>query len=541
MHYYESAFLALPYNDAMDYASMARNIAEGEGIASSYLTPLALTHIGEEAPYPNTWRAPLWPIVLAGSFSIFGFSDQVAASTTGFFYIITVIPLVLLARKIAGTLVALAAGLLYLFSPTVLFYSISGMTEPLAAFFMLLWLYMFWKALEKGGHLIFWAGAAGGIFYLARYNALLFFLLSILFIIWRLYKEETAGKGSNRSTLQSTSGLGASGSSYRRFSLGHGEALKKAIPKLAIYLGGWLLVTFPWLNRNISLFGNPFFSLQQYEPAMFTPTYPEYTLYMLPQQISPIRFLLENPGDLWAKIGAGLEAFTQDIMDPGFTGIALMFVPLFFLSPLFRPHRGIKLFVLACFFAQLGALLYIHYIPRLFFIFIPLYAVLALDFAKNLTDLLKKPVVSFILIMLLTVTGIFVNLPDWEEENSWYDWPDYFDSAIEHAREKVPEDGVIISNDGHFLSWYADRLSVKLPKRISQVEIIEDKVPVKGIYLSFRMLYGNTPEAHREWTRVLKEKPEEFEGYKLYHAYGDGSLLYLKEELIDEEYITLFK
>ncbi len=557
--YFEHAFLALPYNDAMDYASIARNIAEGKGVVSSYLTPLSLAHA--EEPYPNIWRAPLWPIILAASFSFFGFTDQVAASTSGFFYIAALVPLVLLGRKLAGSLVAFWAGLLYIFSPASLYYSISGMTEPLAAFLMLLWLFLLWKAAEKGGHFLFWAGAAGGFFYLARYNALVFIAISFLFLAWIHLREKSAAGKTRTASGSPASAAGGSfpgawegiisgapgGSPFdsvpgRSPGIGglNPEVGEKApqkrglFPQLLLYFGGWLLVAFPWLYRNAALFGNPFFALQKYELAMFTPTYPGYTLYMLPEKIAPLSFLRENPGELQAKIAAGLETFSQNILDPGFTGIALFLIPLFFLSPLFPRHRGIKLFVLACFLIHLAALLGIHYIPRLFFLFVPLYAIIALDFGKNLSDLLKKPLVSCLLVSLLAAGGILSNLPDWEEENSWYDWPEDFDSAIAHAQEMVPQDGVIVSNDGHFLSWYADRTTVKLPHRIAQLENIEERAPVKGIYLSFRMLFGNTPEAHPEWLEVLENRPEELAGYRLYHAYGNGSLLYLEEHLVED-------
>ena len=61
--FYSRTFVALSINDAMDYASIGKNVAEGRGFVSSYITPLGLAHKG--LPHPDLWRAPVWPAVLA--------------------------------------------------------------------------------------------------------------------------------------------------------------------------------------------------------------------------------------------------------------------------------------------------------------------------------------------------------------------------------------------------------------------------------------------------------------------------------------------
>ncbi|NMB42145.1 MAG: glycosyltransferase family 39 protein [Firmicutes bacterium] len=489
-YYYNNAFIALPYNDAMDYASMARNISLGRGFTSRYITPLSLAHYG--APYPNLWRGPLWPLFLAGYFRFFPATDSVVATASGFFYLIALFPLYYLAKELAGKLAGFLSCLLYIFSPPALFYSVSGMTESMALFFMVLWVFLLLKSPERGFAFFFLTGAVAGLFYLVRYNAIVFLPLSCLYLYWS-------------------------------------TPVKNRFPKLALYLGAWLFFTLPWLWRNYSLTGNPFFSLQSFEPAMFTASYPTYTLYMLPQIIDVWAFLRQHPGELLLKIKEGLNSFYKEIFDPAFTGVATFLAILFLPGALSPRQIKIKLFVVACFLAQLGALLVVHYIPRLFFIFLPFYIIFALCFCTFFFQLFRSPACKVILLGIVTAIALSGNLPEWHKNNSWYNWPVDYAPAISDVSRQTTTDGVIISNDGHILSWYADRLALKMPVKWEQVAKLEKMAPVEGIWLSNSLFWGNTPEADKEWLEIMREKPPVLDNYYLFAAYEDNSLLYLRK------------
>ncbi len=503
-YYYVHAFVALPYNDALDYASMARNISLGRGFTSRYITPLSLVHAG--APYPNLWRAPLWPLFLAGCFKIFSATDTVAAGAGAFFYIAAIPPLFLLSRKITGSkTAAFCTCLLCIFSPQALFYSLSGMTEPMSLFFMALWVYLLLKAPGRGRGFFLFCGAVAGVFYLTRYNAIIFLPLSCLYLWW------TSGEDNKKKALQ-----------------------------LTLYLGGWLFAVSPWLWRNYLVAGNPFFSLQSYEPAMFTASYPAYTLYMLPQIINVKDFILQHPGELLLKIKEGASIFLRGAFDPSFAGTA-PFLAAFSLPGVFLPARGrskvkkLKLFVASCFFAQLAALLFVHYIPRLFFIFMPFYIIFALLFLKHCLAFLKSPPLKAFLLAGVVTVAFFFNMPAWHEPNTRLDWPQAYAGPIEDASLHISPEGVVISNDGHILSWYADRLAIKMPVRLEQISELEKLAPVEGIWLSNRFKWGNTPEADAEWLEIMRQKPQKLGNFFLFSAYEDGSLLYLKTLLHPEQ------
>lgn len=489
-YYYNNAFVALPYNDAMDYASMARNISLGRGFTSRYITPLSLAHYGE--PYPNIWRAPLWPLFLALCFRFFPASDTVVAAAGGFFYLLALFPLFFLAREIIGHTAGFFACLLYIFSPLALFYSLSGMTEPLALFLMLLTTYLLLKAPGRGKAFFLLSGAAAGLFYLARYNSIVFLPLFCLYLWWS-------------------------------------TPFANRLPKLMLFLGGWLLVTSPWLWRNYALTGNPFFSLQSYELAMFTPSYPDYTLYMLPQALDVKAFLLQHPGEMLVKIKEGLVTFYKGTLDPGFTGTSSFLAALSLPGIITPGKRKTKLLIAACFLAQLVALLLVHYIPRLFFIFLPFYLIFALDLLTYLPNYVKNPAWKYLLLGAIVATALYTNPPQWHESNSRQQWTLDYAPAISDVARLVSPEGVVISNDGHILSWYADRLALKMPVKVEQVAALEQMAPVEGIWLSNRFRWGNTPEADGKWLEIMRQKPPELGNYYLYAAYEDNSLLYLRK------------
>ena len=126
-------------------------------------------------------------------------------------------------------------------------------------------------------------------------------------------------------------------------------------------------------------------------------------------------------------------------------------------------------------------------------------------------------------------------MPAWHEPNTRLDWPQAYAGPIEDASLHISPEGVVISNDGHILSWYADRLAIKMPVRLEQISELEKLAPVEGIWLSNRFKWGNTPEADAEWLEIMRQKPQKLGNFFLFSAYEDGSLLYLKTLLHPEQ------
>ncbi len=534
--YYEAAFRGLIYNDALDYASLARNFARGKGLVSQYLTPLGLVHHG--VPQPDLWRAPLWPLLLAGFQRLFGFIDEASALAGGFCFAAGAGLVFLLGRRWFNLPVALAAAVLYVFSGQLLLFSTSGLTEPLALLMMLAWAAVLTGAPERSWRGFLAAGGMTGLFYLVRYNAVLFLLPGLLFLIWRARRSRADG---GRSA---------------------GREFNQALRISALFLFGFFLAAGPWLGRNLLLTGNPFFSLQKYEPAMFTRTYPGYSLYMRPERVDVAAFLQAHPEEVGAKVAAGWQAFRRDLFSPGFTGVALPVFLAFLLAltlPLdgeFPAQRGVRPLLVSCFLIQLAALLPLHYIPRLFIIFTPFYMIYA---AGGLWWLVCRAAAC--------AAGCLAACPEWGRASrppgarearpparlilgilalgafaffgARAGCPDFhFDlggphprvlraEALRDAAALVPPDRVVLSNEGHLFAWYGDRFACKIPYTPALLPEVARLAPVGALYLS-NWITWNLPEADPLWIKFYLTRPPAYAGFTLVKVYPDGSLLYLR-------------
>lgn len=490
--HYDRYFTGLILNDAMDYAGIARNVARGQGFISQYITPLSLAHYG--VPQPDMWRAPLWPLVLAGFQKIFGFIDEASALGTGFFFIATAPVVFLLARQWFGNLVAFGSVLVYAFTPKLLYFSISGMTEPMAVFIMSLTLLVVSSKNLKTGSGDWLSGIILGLFYLTRYNALIFLPFFLL---------------------------------YRWFFRRNGY-----LPPVRM-LSGFTLTILPWLVRNTVFFGNPLFSLQKYEPAMFTPTFPDYSLYLYSIKLNMLEFILSHPGDMTAKIADSWNSYTSSFLSPDLNGVSAVIFIIFLASlliPMNSSTAGIRPLMLSCYLVQLGALLVIHFIPRLFLVFAPVYIIFALGALFTVINMLLKRRFHKPLPALLTAVAILIlsfhnytspgppkpEVPDRER----------YLEAINQLAYMVPTDKVILTNEGHLISWYGDRYAAKIPYSVEMVPDIKKRADIGAAFISDRILW-HMPEADRSWKFLWYQRPRELYDLKLTQGINDRGLIYL--------------
>lgn len=513
--YYKTSFSSLVLNDAMDYASISRNILRGEGLISSYITPLGLANI-KGLPHHDLWRAPFWPIVLSFFLKFFGNTDQAVAIGTGFFYIIGSVMVFLLGRELFDETIGITSAFIYIFSAQNLDYSVSGMTEAFSVFMMLLTVYLLvasWTQ-NKWGDVL--AGLAAGLFYLTRYNALLFIPFMAVFLWFRRHTDGPAVYGKNHKNT------------HPRFW------------KVVRFLTSFVIVISPWLIRNYLITGNPFFSLQKFELAMFTSIYPEYRLYTMMDNVNVADFIKTYPQEIWAKVAAGWNEFWSSLLSPKVTGVDRSLFILFCLS-IFIPFEnkfkgrltGVKALLAACFVIQLSALLLIHFIYRLFFIFFPFYIIFGVAalvwFLKVIAERFPKGGDRFVGICLVAMTGFFIisNLPVWGLGAGGNTPIKDLRESVKAVTDMSSRKQLILSNDGHLLAWYGDRYAAKLPFRTDMITQIEKLAPVNIIYLSGRMSW-NAPEVDDSWRKVFWGKPKELYDFRLVGKFDDGSLIYVR-------------
>lgn len=161
--FFYSNFTHLWAPDAMLYGRAAGNFLDGKGFVFGEVWPVSLA---AGLTVDAQTQAVLHPLVLAGLFAVFGRSDVIVAVASGIFFILASPVVYSLTRRLFGATAALLSLILFLADPWMLYYSVSGLTEPLFTF-MLLGAIL---ALSRGAGGRSWAPylAAGGLLGLAH-------------------------------------------------------------------------------------------------------------------------------------------------------------------------------------------------------------------------------------------------------------------------------------------------------------------------------------------------------------------------------------
>ena len=128
----------LTYNDAAKYAITARSLAQGEGSATTFIYPEYLRFVQDDSQ--DTWHSywpPLYPILLSGAFNIFGVGDRSVILISFICFLFLIVLLHLLAKELLGKEYSWIAVLFFVTAPEMLWYSTSGLSEPLFMCFSL--------------------------------------------------------------------------------------------------------------------------------------------------------------------------------------------------------------------------------------------------------------------------------------------------------------------------------------------------------------------------------------------------------------------
>ena len=97
---------------------------------------------------------------------------------------------------------------------------------------------------------------------------------------------------------------------------------------------------------------------------------------------------------------------------------------------------------------------------------------------------------------------------------------------------------LVLTNEGHLVSWYGNRYAVKLPYAIEMIPQIQALHPVQALYLSDRILW-HMPEVENEWKNIYYNRPEELYGLHLSKVFWEKDVckgvLYVKDGSVASE------
>lgn len=301
--------------DVMDYAQIARNIANGHGFATSILRPLALSGFVTPDPHAGNTvtdisRAPLYPFALMLAFVAHGGhgGGNMVVLTSLLFFLASAAAVYFLARTVFPTegqpwLALLSAGL-YILGGSALGYATAGSPVSLATLVVSLFFIALFRSHETGGRAVpSWqvlgVGMLLGLCYLAQFSLLILALTTLVYVF------------GTRAPARAWAGVGMC-------------AL------------GFLIVTLPWLVRTaLVTHGNPFFTLLQYGLMAGTSEYPGQTsIYrsVLPAE-TPFSFFFSHLPEMVKKAGGGLayyqahlaEAFPLLVLAPALASLLWRF------------------------------------------------------------------------------------------------------------------------------------------------------------------------------------------------------------------------
>jgi hypothetical protein len=136
---------------------------------------------------------------------------------------------------------------------------------------------------------------------------------------------------------------------------------------------------------------------------------------------------------------------------------------------------------------------------------------------------------TLLVLAVFTVVGVRANFPDWRPPSEGpHPLSMWGGEHLQDVQDHVNGNQVVASDIGQFFAWYGDRYACKLPLAPQLLPRLEALAPVRAIFLSHWITW-DTPEADPAWLAIYRMKPAQVEGFTLYRAYPDGSLLYLRE------------
>ncbi|KKQ95036.1 MAG: 4-amino-4-deoxy-L-arabinose transferase-like protein glycosyltransferase of PMT family, partial [Candidatus Woesebacteria bacterium GW2011_GWA1_39_11b] len=133
----------LTFSDGAKFADIGRNLASGLGYGANFVRFGSDLEMNSKGLFSAPFIPPLTPFFNAVSFKLFGVSDLSVIATSSFFYILLVFTTYLLGKRLWGNLVGLLAAIAVAFNPNFLDYAVSGASETLFAFEIVLAAYLF--------------------------------------------------------------------------------------------------------------------------------------------------------------------------------------------------------------------------------------------------------------------------------------------------------------------------------------------------------------------------------------------------------------
>jgi 4-amino-4-deoxy-L-arabinose transferase-like glycosyltransferase len=464
MFAYASSFQIAWMYEWSSYADAARHVASGQGLRTDFVNPMELAYLEREhlaqAPFPFTHRFPLFALLLAAAFRVFGAQDVVEASVIAVLFGALVVTVAYAGRRLfpQSRAVAIAAAAIILVNPMFWrWFALWGYgSDILFATLLTLHAISLAENLEdttSAPWRWYGIGLGGGVCYLARYNYTLFVPVVVAVIIL--------------------------------FSANH------RVRRLALFLAGFATVFVSWfLYRQLAVG-----SVQSVDLTSNVADLGRGLPWLDYTTINLAAFVTQNSRELLAK---WIQMFFGHLqwLPTAFDNYLLMpfaIVACFFLKrtgAVERRRAAFAAFFLFGLLVQVVVFSFLRREPfgRYFLWLVPFAALMGVDFFFASTASLAlrwRQVVrlGFALLFLGWTANTIVSINGLAYVKEWAEQTPR-DVEFPVLDAKVPRDAWIVSNVGVHLGWYLNHPAIDLPNTPDDLMFLLRHYPVKAIYIA---------------------------------------------------------
>lgn len=444
-----SRFEQLTDVNALDYAQVARHLKRGDGFTTSFIKPLSLVYETSVENHHDLTYPPLHIGLTSVMMRALGENDRAVSHSSGLAFLLTIPVLFTLAVRLFDWRTAVLGTLLFGTHLANLGYSVSGLEASLLTLLVTGMILLLHCAASSEKHELWWVAAGGlvmGLVYLTKYVWIGALIPAIAYLI--IMKPE------------------------RRF------------VRVAVFVGVLAITATPWLYRNHSLTGNPFFTLRWHELVGQTRAHPANTIYREYTEDAPgyLSFAFNNPKAIFVKVRGGLTTFYRSFHDVG----GRIIIPFFLVGILVRlgDDRLERLRYLLYGMLIVVSLVLAFFIaaPRLIAPLGGFVTVLAVAFFWRLLDArtqsleprprLRWQALAVALLVVLHVHPLVTAItPDEPADVSG-------ETPLEQAMVQLSQtvDGPIITDVPWTVAWMADRPAVWVPQTEPDFRRMEERV-----------------------------------------------------------------
>ena len=424
--FFSSEFRGLNLPEAMDVAQVGRHISEGEGFTTSFVRPLSLAGVPRVERHPDLYNAPLYPLVLAVAFNLFGANDRAVGLVSVLFGLLTAFFAYLVGTRLVDQRAGALSAVLVSLSTGFLYASVSGVNITLLAFLITLGFYLI---LRHSGSLR-WSiacGAVWGLTCLAEYTAVGLIVPAIVLVVL----------------------------AQRELRLKHAGA----------FAVGLVVVLLPWMVRNWLVVGGPLTSLKACSIAAYGTSYPVTSLYRYQLEkldsVAPLTFMMGNLGEVGKKLLLNLGALISYL--PRLLGVCVLpLVGVALVLDLGSGRANRLKWGLVASMAVMGAILALTEPSwdRLY----GLYGIATAIGASALVLALRgrglgRGTVAMAIVGLLALAAFpaAVRALPGQQRSA----PDR--ASLEYLAQALPADAVVVTDEAPAVAWYSDRTAVWIP------------------------------------------------------------------------------